>query len=447
MKLFRFRPKVMDGIFAIHKPSGVTSSQFLGKIQKIFTQSDVFHEDMNKAKEKVRYDLKSNARWSQQKVEKKVRDLKVKIGHGGTLDPLASGVLVVGIGLGTKKLQYYLTECEKQYETKALLGISTTTGDSEGEIITKNPVDHITKEMILETAPKFVGSLKQTPPIFSALKLNGMPFYEYARKGIALPAPIKTREIKVMAVKVFEEDSLQTDHGFEKLESKLDENGKPVEHGLANNPTLNDSPLYFSNEYMEKAEAETLPKEVGKPRTLGEDESLPEILPLFHLTADVSSGTYIRSLISDFGRALESSAYMVELIRTKQSEWELNKNVFRLEDFTEKDERVWGPVLKKVFDEGSEIDVKKELELIAEKVMPLIEKEKEVLARVEKEKEAKEEEKEAPVEADNAAPVEADNAAPVEAKDIEAPVEVSLPETTPDATSSELPKKRHIDEV
>lgn len=399
MRLFTFRPKVMDGIFAIHKPSGVTSSQFLGKVQKIFTLSDVFHEDMNKAREKVRYDLKSNARWSQHKVDKKVRDLKVKIGHGGTLDPLASGVLVVGIGLGTKKLQYYLTECEKQYETKALLGISTTTGDSEGEIITKNPVDHITKEMILETAPKFVGTLKQTPPIFSALKLNGIPFYEYARKGIALPAPIKTREIKVMSVKVHEEDSLRTDHGFEKLESKLDEDGKPVEHGLANNPTLNDSPLYFSNEYMEKAEAEGLPKEVGKPKVL--DGELPETLPMIHLTADVSSGTYIRSLISDFGRALESSAYMVELIRTKQSEWELSKNVFTLEDFTEKDERIWGPVLKKVFDEGSDIDVKKELQLVSEKVLPLIEKEKEVLDKREQESEV----------------------------------------------SSDLPKKRHIDEL
>lgn len=133
---------------------------------------------------------------------------------------------------------------------------------------------------------------------------------------------------------------------------------------------------------------------------------------------------------------------MVELIRTKQSEWELHKNVFRLEDFTEKDERVWGPVLKKVFDEGSEIDVKKELELVAEKVMPLIEKEKEVLAQVEKEKEGKEKDVQ-----ENEAPVEADNEAPVEAKDIVAPVEVSLPETTPDSTTSELPKKRHIDEV
>ena len=66
---------------------------------------------------------------------------------------------------------------------------------------------------------------------------------------------------------------------------------------------------------------------------LADDESLPEKLPMIHFISDVSSGTYIRSLISDIGRAMESSAYMVELIRTKQSEWELGKNVFKFEDF------------------------------------------------------------------------------------------------------------------
>ncbi|KAG8202634.1 ERF4 [Candida africana] len=327
-------------------------------------------------KDKIRSDLSRDRKWKPQKIEKKIASTKVKIGHGGTLDPLASGILVVGVGLGTKKLQYYLAECQKTYETKALLGISTTTGDSEGEIVSKNKIDHITLELIDSTVEKFIGDIKQTPPIFSALKVNGKPLYEYARKGLPLPTNIKVRDVTVNNITVIKEDSLKTDHEFTKLESELDENGVPKEHGLKDNPTLNDSPLFFSKQYLEKAEKEGLPKETGKPKLLADDESLPEKLPMIHFISDVSSGTYIRSLISDIGRAMESSAYMVELIRTKQSEWELGKNVFKFEDF-EKDERIWGPVLKKVFEKGgAEIqDLDKEFEEMAKTVESLVTKE------------------------------------------------------------------------
>lgn len=359
----------MNGVFAVYKPSGITSAKFIDKIQDKFTKSGVFANDLQEMKEKIRKDLGTNKKWNQKRIDKKVSSAKIKIGHGGTLDPLASGVLVVGIGLGTKKLQYYLAECQKTYETKALLGISTTTGDSEGEIITQNKIDHITKELIDETVQKFIGNIKQTPPIFSALKVNGKPLYEYAREGLPLPTSIKVRDVTVNDIKVIEEDSLKTDHEFVKLQSELDENGVPKEHGLMNNPTLNDSPLYFSSQYLERAEKENLPKEVGKARLLPDGESLPEKLPMIHFVSDVSSGTYIRSLISDIGRAMESSAYMVELIRVKQSEWKLDQNVFKIEDF-DRDEKVWGPVLKKVFDEGGDkiIDLQKEFEEMTKQV-------------------------------------------------------------------------------
>ena len=201
------------------------------------------------------------------------------------------------------------------------------------------------------------------------MKVNGKPLYEYAREGLPLPTSIKVRDVTVNDIKVIEEDSLKTDHEFVKLQSELDENGVPKEHGLMNNPTLNDSPLYFSSQYLERAEKENLPKEVGKARLLPDGESLPEKLPMIHFVSDVSSGTYIRSLISDIGRAMESSAYMVELIRVKQSEWKLDQNVFKIEDF-DRDEKVWGPVLKKVFDEGGDkiIDLQKEFEEMTKQV-------------------------------------------------------------------------------
>ncbi|EGW31958.1 uncharacterized protein SPAPADRAFT_138714 [Spathaspora passalidarum NRRL Y-27907] len=358
----------MNGVFAIYKPSGISSAKFLDRVQATFTESKVFAHDLQQARAKILSDLNTDKKWRGGRAEKKASRTKVKIGHGGTLDPLASGVLVVGVGLGTKKLQFYLSECRKTYETKALLGISTTTGDSEGEIITHNEIDHITSEMVKDATKKFIGDIKQTPPIFSALKVNGKPLYEYARQGLPLPTSIKVRDVTVYDIKVFEDDLLSTDHEFKTLVSELDENGVPKEHGLENNPTLNDSPLYFSSQYLEKCEKEEVSSEVGKPKILPSDKDLPEKLPMIHFSSDVSSGTYIRSLISDIGRALESSAYMVELIRTKQSEWELGKNVFTIEDF-EKDERIWGAVLKKVLDDGGkDIDLKSEFEKIASEV-------------------------------------------------------------------------------
>lgn len=407
----------MNGVFAIEKPSGVTSLSFILDLQRLFTNSGVFAKDLALAKQRIQKDLSSDKKWLEARIKKKVRDTKVKIGHGGTLDPLAQGVLVVGVGSGTKKLQYYLSECTKTYETKALLGISTTTGDSEGEIITQNPVGHITKEDVAKTAKKFVGDLTQTPPIFSALKMNGKALYDYAREGIPLPAPIKPRKVKVASIEIHGENSLSVDHGFTKLESQLDENGIPKEHNLANNPTLNDAPLYFSDQFM--AEAEDGEKKTDKPALLPAGESLPEKLPLLHMTADVSSGTYIRSLVSDFGRALGSAAYMVELIRVKQSDWDLHKNTFKMDDFTKRDEAVWGKVLGRVIEEGSSVELKSAFD----------EAEKEFAESASAAKAVEEAESETLEKEEGSAKEDAQE------------------DTHNSAKNSELPKKRNIEEV
>ncbi|CAN3375108.1 tRNA pseudouridine synthase 4 [Diutina rugosa] len=393
----------MNGVFAVEKPSGVSSAQFISKIQTIFTKSPAFQADMIDARNKRMEDL-STSRWSKDKIKNKVKKLQVKIGHGGTLDPLASGVLIIGVGSGTKKLQPYLTQCTKVYKTKALLGISTTTGDCEGEIITKNPIDHITKEMVLETPQKFIGNLKQTPPIFSALKVNGKPLYEYAREGIPLPMDkIKVRDVKVNFLELNEDNILSTDHEFVKLESQLDENGVPKEHGLINNPTLNDAQLFFSEEFMAKQGDDY---QMPRPKPLEED-TLPEKLPMVEFTSSVSSGTYIRSLISDFGKALESSAYMVELIRAKQGEWELGKNTFTLEDF-EGDSTVWGPVLKQVLDaEPGTVDVPEALAKqakVVEEMKLTTEDDGKVEEGKKEDKEDKEEDKEDKEEAEKVVP-------------------------------------------
>lgn len=361
----------MNGIFAVEKPSGVTSSKVVLQIQSIFDTSDVFAKDLAEMKQKVLDQLTKGTKWLESKIANRVRKTKIKVGHGGTLDPLASGVLIIGVGTGTKKLSYYLGECTKTYETRAVLGQSTTTGDSEGEVLTRTEVDHVTLDDLKKAAFKFVGKSKQTPPIYSALKVNGKPLYEYAREGIPLPKAIKARDVTIELFEVHDDFGPHKDFGPIKVVPDAD--GNTVEAMLANNPTLNDHDLFFSEEFLANPDYSAEEKNTDiKPRIVDPKTPQPETLPVFHATATVGSGTYIRSLISDLGRAVGSSAFMVELIRLKQSDWELGKNVFKLTDFTDRDLRIWGPVLKRVLDNGSEINVADEFTRVEEKLAPLL---------------------------------------------------------------------------
>ncbi|CCH44929.1 tRNA pseudouridine synthase [Wickerhamomyces ciferrii] len=343
----------MNGILAISKPQGITSSKFLAELQKVFTESPVFSQHLanirgNKMQAIVQT---SGKRASKRQMRKYV---KVKMGHGGTLDPLATGVLVVGIGNGTKKLQNYLQGTIKKYEAEALFGASTTSGDVEGEVLTKNQSSHITQKQIDEIPEKFIGHLKQTPPIFAALKMDGKPLYEYARQGLPLPRAIEPREVQIYDLEVMN-DTLSTNHSYDFIKSTELNEGENLEDVLSKNPTLNDNKLYFSKEYTEKLGKDNESFEIDPPLPNdGSDKVEGFKAPLLHFTASVSSGTYIRSLISDIGKSVQSSAYMVKLIRLKQAEWELNKNVFKLEDFTERPHQVWGKVLKIVLEKGGE---------------------------------------------------------------------------------------------
>lgn len=116
------------------------------------------------------------------RIIKKVSKTK-KVGHTGTLDPEASGVLPVCIGKGTKIIDYIMNS-DKVYEVEFKLGIKTTTYDLEGEIIEESNPSNIKNEEILEVINSFIGEYSQIPPMYSALKQNGVRLYELARKGI-----------------------------------------------------------------------------------------------------------------------------------------------------------------------------------------------------------------------------------------------------------------------
>lgn len=106
-----------------------------------------------------------------------------KVGHTGTLDPEATGVLPICIGRATKII-YYIMDSEKVYEVTLKLGIRTTTYDLEGEVLEERDPSHLTEEEILNSINSFKGEYSQIPPMYSALKQNGVRLYELARKGI-----------------------------------------------------------------------------------------------------------------------------------------------------------------------------------------------------------------------------------------------------------------------
>ena len=147
----------MEGIIIVNKSKGCTSNDVVNKVKHI---------------------------------------LKCKVGHTGTLDPNATGVLPLLLGKGTK-FSKYLINHDKKYCATLQLGVKTTTADIEGKIIEEQNVDgSIYNELNIQKAlKKFIGKNIQTPPIYSAIKINGKKLYEYARKGEDVEIPVREIEI------------------------------------------------------------------------------------------------------------------------------------------------------------------------------------------------------------------------------------------------------------
>jgi tRNA pseudouridine55 synthase len=116
-----------------------------------------------------------------------------KVGHGGTLDPAATGVLPIAVGKATRLLQYLPTD--KAYKATIRLGIQTATDDLEGEVLATHPADDLTLEQVQPYLSKFEGTIEQIPPSYSAIQVGGKRLYDLARAGEAVEAPIRTVQI------------------------------------------------------------------------------------------------------------------------------------------------------------------------------------------------------------------------------------------------------------
>ena len=151
------------------------------------------------------FDLVAKVRWN---LCRKIGKKKLKVGHTGTLDPLATGVVIVCTGKKTKlidQLQYDV----KEYVATLQLGATTPSFDLEKEIDKTYPTEHITRTLIDEVIPQFIGEQWQVPPIFSAVQINGKRAYEFARKGQEVELKPKLLVIDEIEVLNFDEKNMQ----------------------------------------------------------------------------------------------------------------------------------------------------------------------------------------------------------------------------------------------
>lgn len=156
----------MDGIIIINKPQNCTSHDVVYKVKKIFNQ---------------------------------------KVGHTGTLDPMATGVLPLLVGKGTLCSKYLINH-DKTYEVELELGKKTDTGDIEGKVVEEKEVDAdiLNLENVKKTLKTFLGKQEQMPPMYSAIKVNGKKLYEYARKGQKVE--IEPRKIEIFNINLLNID-------------------------------------------------------------------------------------------------------------------------------------------------------------------------------------------------------------------------------------------------
>ncbi|WAQ85248.1 hypothetical protein PtA15_5A822 [Puccinia triticina] len=189
----------LSGLFAINKPSGLISMTLLESLKELFQSSKLFVENPEPFQLQQTGPVKKsrkNKYW-----QKKNQAKAIKIGQGGTLDPLASGVLIIGLNSATKKLSNFL-DCSKVYRTTGILGCKTDSYDSDGKTIGLSSWKHVKPEDIHKECALIKGEHWQIPPIYSALKMDGKPLYEYARNNIPLPRPIEARRCEVFDIKM-----------------------------------------------------------------------------------------------------------------------------------------------------------------------------------------------------------------------------------------------------
>ncbi|ELA7880587.1 tRNA pseudouridine(55) synthase TruB [Vibrio parahaemolyticus] len=269
----RRKGRPINGVILLDKPTGISSNDALQKVKRIY-----FAE---------------------------------KAGHTGALDPLATGMLPICLGEATKFSQFLL-DSDKRYRVIAKLGERTNTSDSDGEVVETRPVD-VTLEKLEASIEKFRGESDQVPSMFSALKYQGKPLYEYARKGIEVPRESRKITVYEIILHRFEGDEVEMEVHCSKgtyIRTIVDDLGEMLGCGahvtmlrrtaVAKYPYEKMVTLEQLNELLEQAHREEIaPRELLDPLLMPMDtavEDLPEVNLIPELADMVQHGQPVQVL-------------------------------------------------------------------------------------------------------------------------------------------------------
>ncbi|EJL6402038.1 tRNA pseudouridine(55) synthase TruB [Vibrio parahaemolyticus] len=269
----RRKGRPINGVILLDKPTGISSNDALQKVKRIY-----FAE---------------------------------KAGHTGALDPLATGMLPICLGEATKFSQFLL-DSDKRYRVIAKLGERTNTSDSDGEVVETRPVD-VTLEKLEASIEKFRGESDQVPSMFSALKYQGKPLYEYARKGIEVPRESRKITVYEIILHRFEGDEVEMEVHCSKgtyIRTIVDDLGEMLGCGahvtmlrrtaVAKYPYEKMVTLEQLNELLEQAHCEEIaPRELLDPLLMPMDtavEDLPEVNLIPELADMVQHGQPVQVL-------------------------------------------------------------------------------------------------------------------------------------------------------
>ncbi|EMQ2876150.1 tRNA pseudouridine(55) synthase TruB [Vibrio navarrensis] len=267
----RRKGRPIDGVILLDKPTGISSNDALQKVKRIY-----FAE---------------------------------KAGHTGALDPLATGMLPICLGEATKFSQFLL-DSDKRYRVIAKLGQRTNTSDSDGEVVETRPID-VSLAKLEACIEQFRGESDQVPSMFSALKYQGKPLYEYARKGIEVPRESRKITVYEIVLHRFSDDEVEMEVHCSKgtyIRTIVDDLGEMLGCGahvtmlrrttVANYPYERMVTLEQLNELLEQAQREEIaPRELLDPLLLPMDtavENLPEVNLIPELADMVQHGQAVQ---------------------------------------------------------------------------------------------------------------------------------------------------------
>lgn len=248
---------------------------------------------------------------------------KLKVGHAGTLDPLASGVMIICTGKATKQIDQ-LQAGTKEYIATLRLGCTTPSFDAEHPVDATFPTSHITREAVMAALEKFKGSIWQVPPVYSACKVEGRRAFDYVRQGEEVE--LKAKELVIDEIELLDLHLPEQGIISPKAEDIVSgvRNGIDIKEYGRRKQSIEDLGLVPFGKAEKQDQKDETAEDVMSQSEIKEDLS-PDKVPYLTIRVVCSKGTYIRALARDIGQALQSGAYLIGLRRTRVGDFRVDQ--------------------------------------------------------------------------------------------------------------------------